>query len=243
MDSYDDDINGRSRWLRIGGGVLGGVVLLAAGFGVGRLSAPAATGGGQQHASVNGQSGPGPTRVENGVPVGYAHTQEGAVAAATNFVSVVDGPMIVQPDKYRKAIVSLAAPEASSQLQSEGEKTMASLQNVSGLATYAQQGRTIVFRTVPLSYRVESYDESAAQVSIWTEGLLAVDGVLPPRQTWTTVTTTVKWVDGDWKLIRIGAYAAGSEGPVPAVTQPSAQAPALPPQLKDFKEYRQDVAT
>src|SRR5205814_10618586 len=87
MDGFGyEDEGTRSRWLKIGGGALAGVVLLAAGFGIGRLSAPAAAGG--QQAKVSGQSGPGPWRVENGVPVGYAHTQEGAVAAATGYLVI-----------------------------------------------------------------------------------------------------------------------------------------------------------
>src|SRR6266702_3768962 len=106
MDHYDDDYdeNSRSRWLKLGALGLGAVVLAVAAFGIGRWTAPASASG-QQRATVSAPSGgPGPTRVENGVPVGYAHTQEGAVAAATNYLTVVDGQMITQPDKYRAAI-------------------------------------------------------------------------------------------------------------------------------------------
>jgi hypothetical protein len=203
MDGFGyEDEGARSRWLKIGGGALAGVVLLAAGFGVGRVSAPAAAGGGQQ-AKVSGQSGPGPTRVENGVPVGYAHTPEGAVAAATNYLTVVDGQLITQPDKYRTAIDTLASPTARTTLRSNAEKDMAALQSGAQLISYAQQGKAVVFRLVPLGYQIGQYADRGTQVSIWAEGFVAVDGVLPMRETWSTSVVTVEWVAGDWKLAGI----------------------------------------
>jgi hypothetical protein len=170
MDHYNDDYDEstRSRWLKIGALGLGAVVLAVAAFGIGRLSAPA-SGSGQQHATATSPSGPGPTRVENGVPVGYAHTPEGAVAAATNFDVVMTGPLNAAPDRYRAAIDIVAAPQAKGKLRSDAEKGLAGWQSLLGLASYAQQGRAIVFRTVPLSYHVNSYDNAKARVSIWAE--------------------------------------------------------------------------
>jgi hypothetical protein len=240
MDGFGyEDEGARSRWLKIGGGVLAGVVLLAAGFGIGRLSAPAA-GGGQQ-ARVSGQSGPGPWRVENGVPVGYAHTPEGAVAAATNYLTVIDGPMLTQPERYRAAIDGLAAPDSKSKLRSTGERQLATFQTTMGMADYVQQGRQVILRAIPLTYHIDGYDGTAARVSIWAEALLAVDGVLSPRVNWATSTYALEWVAGDWKLTDTGGSQSGTDGPVPLVTQQSTQTSGLPPQLKDYKGYGRDV--
>ncbi len=243
MDHYDDDYDEsrRSRWLRIGGGVLAGVVLLAAGFGIGRLSVPASGSGQQQHATVTAQGGSGPTRVENGVPVGYAHTQDGAVAAATNFVMVYDGPLNTDPVKYRAAIGTLSAPRSKARFQAEAERSLATFQSATGLISYAQQGRAEVFRTVPLAFHLDTYSDGTAQVSIWSESFIAIDGVVPAKETWTTATYIVEWATGDWKLSSIGAYKGGSEGPVPVTTQPSLPTAALPAQLKEFKTYREAV--
>jgi hypothetical protein len=239
MDGFGyEDEGGRSRWLKIGGGVLVGVVLLAAGFGVGRLSAPAVGSGGQQ-AKVSGQNGPGPWRVENGVPVGYAHTQEGAVAAATNFVAVKDGPLVAQPDKYRSAIDTLAAPDAKAKLRSDAEKSFAAFQNTASLISSAQQGRAVVFRTVPLAYQLNKYDGRSAQVTIWSEGFIGVDGILAAREVWGTTTYGVEWVSDDWRLSAVGTV---SDGPVPVISQPSMSTSELPPQLKTFRTYRYDLA-
>ena len=67
---------------------------------------------------VNEQSGPGPTHVVNGVPVGYAHTQAGAVAAATNYLVTFNGPLVTQPDKYRAAVDEMALPDVRNTLTS-----------------------------------------------------------------------------------------------------------------------------
>ncbi len=88
MNGYAYDESGRRRWLLVAGAVLAIGALLAVSFIVGRVSAP--SGGGRAQV-VNAQGGPGPTHVVNGVPVGYAHTQAGAVAAATNYLETFMG--------------------------------------------------------------------------------------------------------------------------------------------------------
>jgi hypothetical protein len=109
MDHYDE--GGRRPWGKVAGFALVGLLLLAGGIGIGRWSAGSGSAGSRSGSSGQ-QSGPGPTRTENGVPVGYAHTPDGAVAAATNFLAVQDGPLITRPDQYRSAIDTLAAPES-----------------------------------------------------------------------------------------------------------------------------------
>jgi len=243
MDHYDDDYDEsrRSRWLKLGAVGLGAVVLAVAAFGIGRLSAPT-SGSGQQHATVSVPGGgPGPTRVENGVPVGYAHTQEGAVAAATNYLTVVDGQLITQPEKYRAAIDALAAPTSQPSLRRNAEKDMTALQNGVGLLSYAQQGRQVVFRAMPLAYHVDRYNDSESQVSIWAEGFSGVDGVLSIRETWTTSTLTVGWTGTDWKLVSIAPPTAASQGPAPMTGQPPVQSSDLPAQLKSYRSYQHAV--
>src|SRR2546430_5890786 len=157
---YDADEQRRSRWMTIGALVAGAAVLTGAAFGVGRWTAPAAAGGGQRVTVSGPAGGPGPTRVENGVPVGYAHTQDGAVAAATTLTNVKDGQLITQPERYRSAIDVMAAPAARSTFQGLAEKEINSFQQVFGIVGYAQQGRTVVFRTVPLAYHLDKYDST-----------------------------------------------------------------------------------
>jgi hypothetical protein len=232
MDGYEYDDIRRPRWLLIGAAVLVGGVLLAAGFGAGRASAP--TAGPAPGSASSGQTGPGSTHVVNGVPVGYAHTEAGAVAAATNFLMVVDGPLITQPDKYRSAIDTLAAPQALAKLRQNADGNLANLQN---LTSYAEQGRTVVFRSVPLAYQVGRSGDDSVEVSIWSEALLAVDGVLSLRETWATTALTVVWTNTDWRLSSMAAPTASSFGPAPTMAQAPEQSVNLPAQLATYRRY------
>jgi hypothetical protein len=238
VNRYAYDESGRRRWVLVAGAVLAIVALLVIGLVIGRSTAP--SGGGRTQV-VNAQGGPGPTHVVNGVPVGYAHTQAGAVAAATNYLMVVEGPLDTQPDKYRAAIGTLAAPEARQKQESVAEQRMAGIQNATGLATYANEGRTIADRVVPLAYHVDRASTTSVLVSIWAEGILAVDGVLPAKETWTTSRVTVEWTGGDWRLSDLGGIVADSFGPVPIPVQASNVTTSLPPQLSEYRSYQPDV--
>jgi hypothetical protein len=234
MDDYNE--SGRSRWLRIGAFALAGLVLVVVAFGVGRWSATLRTEPSTGTPVVH-LNGPGPTRTENGVPVGYAHTADGAVAAATNFLTVVAGPLLAQPEKYRAAIDTLSMPEARVKLRAGAEARMTAMQSVIGLVSNAQQGRAVIFRTVPLTYHVDAYTDGRAQVSIWAESLVAVDSVYAPRASWATDVYVVQWLSGDWRLVSIDDPTAGSPGPVPVTGPATTQTASLPVQIKDFKEY------
>jgi len=236
MDEYGYDE--RRRWIRLAGILMLTLMVAAAAFAVGRLSAPSSEPA--QRATTTAQSGPGPTRVVNGVPVGYAHTQDGAVAAATNFLMVMGGPLVTQPDKYLSAIDTLAAPEARSKLHGDANRIVAGLQNGSGLVTYAQQGRAVIYRQSPLAYHIDAFNDGTAKVSIWSEGFVAVDGLLPLRETWSTSQISVAWSGDDWKAASFQGP-TDTPGPVPTTIQPSSQGVSLPPQLSTYRSYRIDV--
>ncbi|HXM56697.1 MAG TPA: hypothetical protein VOB72_14970 [Candidatus Dormibacteraeota bacterium] len=241
MDRYEYDDNQPPRRLVIGAAALAAVLLLLLGTAIGRASAPAAGPTSSAISATPTPAGPGPTHVVNGVPVGYAHTEAGAVAAATNFLMVVDGPLITQPDRYRSAIDTLSAPEARAKQRQNAEKDMDALQGAASLLTYAEQGRQVVFRVVPLAYHLDRYSDGGSRVSIWAEGLSAVDGVLSIRETWTTSSVTVRWIGDDWRLLGIDPPSASSEGPVPLTDQPPLLSPNLPAQLKSYRSYEHGV--
>src|ERR1700694_5098370 len=64
-------------------------------FLVGRATAPVAKATPQTQTITVPATGA--SRTENGVPVGYAQTQPGAIAAATNFTQFIGGPLFLQP--------------------------------------------------------------------------------------------------------------------------------------------------
>jgi hypothetical protein len=51
------------------------------------------------------------------VPVGWAYSQAGAIAAATNYTAVLSSELLFDSAKRRLAVDTIAAPEARGQLQ------------------------------------------------------------------------------------------------------------------------------
>jgi hypothetical protein len=172
-------------------------------------------------------------------PVGYAHTQAGAVAAATNYLETFYGPLVTKPDSYRAAVNEMTAPDARDSLNKLAEANLTGQQNY---ITYAAQGRTVVHRVVPLAYRIETYNSGSAHVSIWSEELIAVDGVISFREGWTTTDVTDEWAAGDWKLSNLPTTAGPAAfGPVPTTLQAPTQTTTLPDQLVGYRSYTANV--
>ncbi len=175
----------------------------------------------------------GASRTENGVPVGYAQTQPGAIAAATNYIQFIGGPLVLQPDKARAALGTLAAPESKQKLLGEFEANLSSLQNSTQLVANAARGVKVSIGSYPIAYRVNNYSSTVTEVSVWAVAVLAEDGQLAPSQAWTTFTVDLEWTNGDWKVTSDGS----TPGPAPVQAGAAVQTKDLPTQLRDFKVY------
>jgi hypothetical protein len=179
---------------------------------------------------------PGSTRVESGVPVGYSHSQAGAIDAATAYTVSLNGPMLLDLGALRAAAQAIAAPEFRDELVAEGAKGLQALNSAYGVQSNAQAGATPAVKLVPIAYKVESYDPTEARVSIWAVWLIAEQGILAPQQNWITLQISLRWLDQDWKMVASGAH----PGPVPqppqgAVIEQSQPLPA--PLTSDYTEY------
>jgi hypothetical protein len=160
-------------------------------------------------------AGPGPNRVEQGVPVGYAHSQEGAVAAAATFTSVFGDKRLLDPDTAREALAVFMAPTLA-EAQLAGFPDGGDLVDDPG---YAQ-------RIQPLGYRVDAFTGDRAQVSVWL--VVVGEGVAERTQVrWSTDTLTLEWSNGDWTVTGIH----GTEGPTPSVAGDAA------PAMNDFLPF------
>ncbi len=207
------------------------LVIAVVAFFVGRATVPVAKATPQTETITVPATGA--SRSENGVPVGYPQTQPGAIAAATNFTQFIGGPLFLQPDKYRAALATLAAPEAKDKLLREAEGNAASQQNATQIISNASRGVAVSIGAYPLAYHVNNYSPSASEISVWYVALLGEDGQVTPSQVWATVTVDLEWTNGDWKVTSDGT----SDGPVPVLTQAPLQTKQLPPQLRDYKVY------
>ena len=226
------------------------------GIGAGRLSAarpapagapPAAPAGGSAQPAADAPEralpttggavpGIGPSEVVDGVGVGYARSREGAVAAATNYVKVLTSPLLFDPSRRRAAIRRLAAPDAVDRLQRAYDaSTPRVAESLLLPAAGGTAGIRVMLVAVPVSYRIEKYDQDGATVAIWQTTIGGTNGGAPVLQAWGTTTVTLRWTEGDWRLLAT----TSAPGPVPL---PDSALPTeveqLLRQLKDYKEYR-----
>jgi hypothetical protein len=176
----------------------------------------------------------GPTRVVNGVPVGYARSQAGAVAAATNFASLLSSRLIFDPARRHQAIATLAAPEARAALQRDFDQTVPLVAKSLRVSAGGSSADQVLLRAIPVGWHLDRYDGDRAQVRIWATGLGGSTRGVPVHEVWGVITIQLRWVDGDWKELST----ATTDGPVPVAddTAPSS-ASVLVPQAQDFKEY------
>lgn len=231
--------SGRS--LRIGAAVVVGVALLGIGVVVGRATAgsghvPATAG---PPGSATAQRVPswaiGATRMDHGVPVGYAHTQEGAMDAARNYdVALSATPLSLDPQAYRDAALFLDVPSSRERDAPRIERGLAAL---APLITASHQGHPA--RVIPfvLSTRLLSYQGDDAQVAVWGGVVYGADGVVAPQMGLAETTYTLRWL-GDWRTVDD----AGADGPgVKALFAPG-QTDALPAELGQDAKGIGDVA-
>jgi hypothetical protein len=180
----------------------------------------------------------GPRQVENGVGVGYARSQAGAVAAAANYTTVLSSSLILDDDRRQAAIDTLAAPEARRRLQRAFDRAVASLREGLGVRGAGGESTQVLLRATPVGWRVEEYGGGTAKVAIWVTSvggsLGGAQGPVPVREGWGTTTVHLRWVGGDWKQLA----SSTTEGPVPiADVAPPTAAADLIGQANEFKEF------
>ena len=179
----------------------------------------------------------GPRRFKAGVGVGYARSQQGAVAAAANYTSVLSNDLILDTTRRRAAIDALAAPEAKARLQKTFDQAVVSLRQGLGVTGGADDDTQVLLRATPVGWRVENYDNGAAKVAIWVTSVGGSTGgkvPVPIREGWGTTTVTLRWAGGDWKQVE----SITTDGPVPiADVAPPTAAPELVDKANEFKEF------
>jgi hypothetical protein len=160
------------------------------------------------------------------------------VAAAANYTKVLSSALILDQAKRRRAISTLAAPQAAKRLQKTFDQAVASLVNGLGVTAGADQGGQVLLRAVPVGWRVEQFSGGTAKVAIWVTSIGGsvggTDGPVPVREGWGTTTVTLRWVGGDWKQLDTTT----TDGPVPIadVAPPTASA-ELVTKANEFKEF------
>lgn len=204
--------------------VLAGAVVVAAlvvsAFFVGRATAPS------KHAGPRAQgtpapTGPGPSRVVDGVPVGYPDTQTGAVAALLADGQTLSDPRVLLNPTRRAQVLSLiASPRYAATFAGSGGQALAQAERRTALGRGLAAGAQTLFLGVPIAYRVVSYTPRRIRVIGYGVSVVANDQGLSPRATWATSTTDAVWQNGGWRVDAVSS----SDGPTPASTAPPSDA-------------------
>jgi hypothetical protein len=227
MSEHGSDTRpGRRSWWLIGLGALG---VLALGVGLGNAIRPGEdpepqpTGAPATSASaapsqeevqrliVTAGQGGSSRAADGKTPIGYPHTCEGAVAAATNYVSSATRLEWVKPygDKLLDQIAD--ADEQRIEYHRKGMRTGLQLGLVQ--ESHPEWG----------GFRVLACDQYTATINVWECEVTRAEG--QAQRSCGTIATVLAWVSGDWKLRR---YESPAEPPTPQSPEATLGDTALP---------------
>jgi len=157
----------------------------------------------------------GPSRWVDGVPAGFAHSREGAVAAVAAYEQAFASPRVLSAGALRKRVEAVAVPDywqAMLAANGPGAERIAGGPIGAGL----QRGVATIFSAVPIGYRVQSYSAARAKVLTWGFTLLGNASAVEPGAYFGTTETDVVWRADDWKI----AGTSASFGPTPKLVTP-----------------------
>lgn len=191
----------------------------------GQPSAPTGGGSSPSSAAAADASAPATAPIQNSglpantagtIPVGYPHTSQGAQSAAANYVVAYESSSMVSSTARHKLIDDIADPAIASSLQSQLDAAYSQVDGAYGLSSTGAPpvGQTFVSRGTPMGVSLANYDGGSATISVWVvsiTGLAGTGSTHPVTESWTTVTVTLHWTQGDWKWVSF----TSSDGPVP----------------------------
>lgn len=185
----------RGRGLRLAALVVVVAVIAAGAWLAGRTTAPSPSGEAQ---------GPGPTGTEAGVPVGYAHTEAGAAAAALNLLAALYGPGL-DPEQQDRVLGVLAADGAKEWITDH-------LAEIDARPLPEDfEGR--VWRWAPVGYDVTSYSDDTAVVEVWgSTARTSQTGRSFANNAGLLTRMELVWESGDWRVSQVGAPELPREG-------------------------------
>jgi hypothetical protein len=170
-------------------------------------------------------AGPGPTREVNGVPVGYARTETGAVSAATNFDLLSGRDDLLSLRSLTAAMQTFAAPSWKAEAADQAKNGYEYIVN-----TY---GKDVDVSASVLRYHVAKFTPESAAVRLWTVSVASGSKRPTVEEVWAVVTLDLAWVDGDWRVD--GMESAVGPAPVDLPSgQPKESATTL---MEEFDEF------
>ncbi|MET7494648.1 hypothetical protein [Streptomyces sp900116325] len=193
--------------------VVGVVVLLVAaiafanmGGGSGDSGSSGGSDGSKAGAAPTAATGTKPVTGKNGtIASGFAHDEQGAQSAASNFAVALGSVDMFKKDSRHEIVDAIYTAEAAGKLRDPQDAAYSSgfLAKL-GLdaAGNAPQDSTFVSRTIPVGTKLESYSGDTAKVAVWYTGLIGMSGpgsTDPVSTTWKTWTVELRWTADGWR--------------------------------------------
>lgn len=176
---------------------------------------PSPTPAGVDHTAEPTGALPGaPSRVnEFGIPVGYPHTEAGAISACGNYVSAYMTAGNREPARILDILRSISATGVADKLAKSISDTDSATAQRLGVSSINSPEVSFSLRVI--GYRVQNFTATKASIQIWANASVGIYNNptdLSPKESWGTDICTVQWSEGDWGLSDAGN---GPDGPAP----------------------------
>ncbi|MFB7650201.1 hypothetical protein ACFC0S_35430 [Streptomyces sp. NPDC056084] len=142
---------------------------------------------------------------QGGIASGFAHDEQGAQSAASNYAVALVSADILKPDRrpeiVRQVFAADKAPELEANLDKAYGKDFLSKVGLDSSGN-AAAGMTYISRTAPVGTKATAFSPSSATIEVWCTGVFGMAGVgstNPVTNDWFTLTLQLRWTNGDWK--------------------------------------------
>jgi hypothetical protein len=173
-----------------------------------RVRSGADAAAGEARDEVGAGAGPGPHRVVDGIGVGFARDEDGAVAAAMTYATAPQAWLYQADEQVTSGANAIVVPADRDEIVPDIVDDARVLRD-----EVSKSPGVVWFVVSPLATKVESYDDDRATVRVWVVRVLSAEQVAAPQAGWTTLTLGLAWDHDDWRIRSVDE----AEGPVPQV--------------------------
>ncbi|WP_217145057.1 hypothetical protein [Streptomyces sp. AC627_RSS907] len=138
---------------------------------------------------------------------GFAHDEQGAQSAAANYAVALGSAEMFDKSKRDPILKAIIVPSRVAGFVATLDKAYNPGFNTNvGLNEDGStpKGYTFVSRTSPIGTKLTEGSADKATVEVWCSGLLGLAGqnsTAPVTNSWFTITMSLEWVSGDWKIV------------------------------------------
>ncbi|MFD4552374.1 hypothetical protein [Streptomyces sp. NPDC058466] len=204
--------------------VVGVVVLLIAAIAFANRGGddPSSSGnGGSDKAKTSPTTASGTRPVESkvaGIPAGFAHSEQGAESAATNYGVALGSTGMFNTEQRHAIVNAVYAPDVAAARLPDLDTAYSSEKFLTNIGLNkdgsAPAGETFISRIIPVGTKVTASGADSATVELWYTSLFGLSGngsTNPVSESWYTTTYQLEWINGDWKVTDF----TQKDGPVP----------------------------